>query len=81
MSGHADAVPLTAETYAEVMPPDQFAEVTFQRCTDAGCGWPTMIVYGAGIHGSGRNFVFHLADAELSAIESGAGRFLAGLAD
>jgi len=72
---HGDVVPLTGATYAEVMPPEMFADVTFQRCPDPGCGHPTMTV----LHAGRALYVFHLTSDELSAVEIGAGRLLAGL--
>lgn len=77
MSDHqGDVVPLTAETFAEVIPPETFADVTFQRCPDPGCGHPTMTIDARAAR---TRYVFHLTDDALSAVEIGAGRLLAGL--
>lgn len=79
---HADAtgdhyVQLTPETFAEVVPREHFAQVTFQRCPDSACGQTTMTVLAE--RGASASYVFHVSDDELSAIELGAGRLLAGL--
>jgi hypothetical protein len=78
-SGH-DAVPLTAESFAEVMPREHFARVSFQRCPTAECNEPTMIVHTEcprSLTGAPR-YVFHIDENELSAIEIDAGRMVAG---
>lgn len=56
---HAEAVPLTPQTFGEVMPPECFAEVILQPCPEPDCDQLTMTVQPAA--GARRRYVFHLA--------------------
>jgi hypothetical protein len=79
VSGDHGAVPLTAESFAQVIPREYFAQVNFQRCPEAGCDAPTMTVCALGSWDVKTSYVFHISEDELSAVEIGAGRMVAGL--